>query len=117
MKVRLLADENIDPAIVLGLKRRTTVDIVRVQDVGLRSQDDPAILQWAADNARILLTHDLRTIPDFAYARIVAGRGMPGVFLASAALPIAVLLDDLALIAVASTADDWVDQIVYLPLR
>lgn len=42
---------------------------------------------------------------------------MTGVFLASAALPIAVLLDDLALIAVASTSDGWVDQIVYLPLR
>lgn len=36
--------------------------------------------------------------------------------LASAALPIAALLNDLVLIADASTADEWVDQIVYLPL-
>jgi predicted nuclease of predicted toxin-antitoxin system len=47
---RFLADENIDPDLVLGLRRRVeNIDIVRVQDVGLRTVDDPEILQRAAD--------------------------------------------------------------------
>ncbi|WP_415142298.1 DUF5615 family PIN-like protein [Nocardioides sp.] len=49
MSPRFLADENIDPDVVLGLRRRVDdVDIVRVQDVGLRSLDDPEILQQCA---------------------------------------------------------------------
>ena len=31
--------------------------IVRVQDVGLSGADDLTILQWAAEQGRILLTH------------------------------------------------------------
>jgi Domain of unknown function (DUF5615) len=116
--VRFLADENIDTDIVLGLKRRVAnVDIVRVQDVGLRSQADPAILQWAADEGRVLVSHDLKTIPAFAFERVTAGLRMPGAFLAAKVLPMAVVIDELALIAEASGADDWVDQVVYLPLR
>lgn len=50
MSPRFLADENIDPALVLGLKRRIGgIDLVRVQDVGLRGSDHPTILQWAAE--------------------------------------------------------------------
>ena len=35
-----------------------SVDLVRVQDVGLEQADDTSILAWAAENNRILLTHD-----------------------------------------------------------
>jgi predicted nuclease of predicted toxin-antitoxin system len=64
---RFLADENIDPDLVLGLRRRVEgIDILRVQDVGLRTVDDAEILQWAADEGRILISHDLKTIPGFA---------------------------------------------------
>ena len=53
---------------------------IAVQDVGLREVDDPAILDWAADNERILLTHDRVTMPDFAYERLVRGEQMTGLF-------------------------------------
>src|SRR5665811_2455340 len=44
-----IRDRNIDPDLVLGLQRRVDgIDIVRVQEVGLRTVDDPTILQWAA---------------------------------------------------------------------
>jgi predicted nuclease of predicted toxin-antitoxin system len=67
---RFLADENIDPDLVLGLQRRADgIDIVRVQEVGLRTLDDPTILQWAADDDRVLITRDIKTIPGFAGER------------------------------------------------
>ena len=47
--LRLAADENFNGDIVRGLLRRNpTLDIVRVQDVGLSGADDPSVLQWAA---------------------------------------------------------------------
>ena len=43
--VKWLADENFDNDIVRGLVRRVPeFDIVRVQDVGLSGEDDPALL-------------------------------------------------------------------------
>jgi hypothetical protein len=118
VKVRFLADENVDSDVVLGLKRRVEdVGIVRVQDVGLRTRDDPTILQWAADEGRVVVSHDVRTLPAFAYERVTAGLVMPGLLAASKALPLVVVIDELALIAEASEAAAWVDRVVYLPLR
>jgi predicted nuclease of predicted toxin-antitoxin system len=57
--LRFLADEDFDRAIVRGVLRlRPNIDIVRVQDVGLRTKQDPIVLSWAAEQGRILLTHD-----------------------------------------------------------
>jgi predicted nuclease of predicted toxin-antitoxin system len=60
--VKWLADENFDNAIVRGLLRRATgFDIIRVQDVPqIRGKDDSTVLGWAAQNGRVLLTHDRR---------------------------------------------------------
>jgi predicted nuclease of predicted toxin-antitoxin system len=63
--LRLLADENFNGDIVRGLLlRQPTLDVVRVQDVGLIGTDDSEILAWAAENNRIVLTHDRATMPD-----------------------------------------------------
>lgn len=118
MTIRFIADENIDPDLVLGLPRRVEeFDIVRVQDVGLRTADDPTILQWAADEGRVLVTHDIRTVPDFAHERVVAGLLMPGVFVVPTYMPIREAIDELTLIAAASVPHEWDNRVVYLPLR
>jgi len=45
----LAADENFNNDIVRGLLRqKPSLDIVRIQDVGLSGADDPTILEWAA---------------------------------------------------------------------
>lgn len=49
--IKLLADENLDNTIIRGLLRRNPdVDIVRVQDIGLSREDDPVVLEWAANS-------------------------------------------------------------------
>jgi predicted nuclease of predicted toxin-antitoxin system len=61
--MRLLTDENFNGAILRGLLRRLDrLDVVRVQDVGLLHTDNPTILEWAAKEQRMLLTHDVATI-------------------------------------------------------
>jgi len=61
--MKLLSDENFHGDIVRGLfLREPNLDLVRIQDIGLRAVDDPSILDWAAANDRIVLTHDRATI-------------------------------------------------------
>ena len=67
-----LADENFHGRIVRGLRRRRAeLSILRVQDIEtLSGADDPAILEWAAQENRVLLTHDAATVTRFAYERV-----------------------------------------------
>jgi len=47
--LQLAADENFNNNIVRGLlRRKSDLDIVRVQDIGLSGADDPKILEWVA---------------------------------------------------------------------
>ena len=76
--IKFLADENFDHKTLAGLKRREPdLDIVAVQEVGLREVDDPQVLEWAAREERIVLTH-VSTFADFAYGRVAAGLPVPG---------------------------------------
>ena len=117
MTVRFLADENIETDLISGLRRRIDeADIVRVHDVGLGTLDDPTVLAWAAENDRLLVSHDITTIPTFAYERVVAGLTMPGVLIVRRTVPLAVAIDELELIAGACEAEEWANRVVYLPL-
>lgn len=118
MSVRLVTDEQIARKLLVGLRRIVEdVDVVRVQDVGLRTFDDPTILAWAADAGRVLVTQDIRTMPDFAHQRVAARLPMPGIFVLPTMMPIGAAIDELALIVEASDPSEWVDRVVYLPLR
>lgn len=112
-----LADENFNGAIVRGLHRRSRdVDLLTVQQAGLSGASDPDVLEWAATADRILLTHDVNTIPDFVRERVATGRPMPGVVEVPAVAPIGRVIDDLLLLAQCSSEGEWVNQIVRVPL-
>ena len=114
----LAADENFNNDIVRGLRRHATdLDIVRIQDVGLAAADDPTVLEWAAQEGRVLLTHDVSTITRYAYERVRAGKSMPGVFEVSRNVAIRVAIEDILLVAEGSIEDEWEGQVRYLPLR
>lgn len=116
--MRWAADENFNNDIIRGLlRRKPDVDIVRVQDVGLSGADDSAVLEWAADEGRVLLTHDVSTITRYAYERVEAGKPMPGVFEVSRGIPIGAVIEDLILLTECSLENEWEGQVRYLPLR
>ncbi len=78
--IRLAADQNFNHDIVRGLlRRKPDLDIVLAQDVDLSTADDATILEWAARQGRILLTHDVNTITRYAFDRVRANLPMPGV--------------------------------------
>jgi hypothetical protein len=113
----LVSDENFNNDLVRGLLRRNPdLDIVRVQDVGLRGAEDPLILEWAAQEGRVLLTHDVATMAHFAYERVRAGKSMPGVIEVPDDLPIGAAIEDILLLAEFSDRGEWESQVIYLPL-
>lgn len=113
----LLSDENFNGDIVRGLfLREPGLDLVRVQDVGLRTVDDPAVLDWAAQNGRILLTHDRATMPDFAYNRLANQESMLGMFVVNDQMPIRQVIDELILLVNCSQQGEWQNVVLYLPL-
>ena len=83
----------------------------------LSAADDPTVLEWAAQEGRVLLTHDVSTITRYAYDRVKAGKSLPGVFEVSRDVPIRVAIEDILLLAEYSLDDEWEGQIRYLPLR
>jgi hypothetical protein len=87
--LRLVSDENFSGDIVRGLFRRLAkLDLVRVQDVGLTQTPDLDILEWAASQGRVLLSHDVSTVPPAAYRRVGEGKPTPGVFIVPDRMPI-----------------------------
>lgn len=115
--LRFAADENFNADIVRGLRRRLPdLDIVRIQDVGLSGADDPAVLEWAAVECRILLTHDVSTLVGLALVRVAAGQPMPGVFASRASGPVGATIEDLVLLAQGSVDREWEGKVCFLPL-
>ncbi len=116
--IKFLADENFNNQIVRGvLRQNPDIDIVRVQDVGLKGADDPDVLSWAAQEKRIVLTHDVATMITFAYERIQAGLPMPGLFEVKRRVPVGLVIEEILLIAECSLDGEWEGQVRFLPLK
>lgn len=89
---------------------------MRLQDAGLSGVDDPTVLNWAARERRILLTHDVTTLVAQAFSHLDAGQPMPGVFAVQSRAPLGAVIEDLALVAECSVEDEWEGQVLFLPL-
>jgi hypothetical protein len=115
--LRLVSDENFNGDIVRGLFRQhPELDLVRVQDVGLMATPDPDILEWAAREGRVLLSHDVSTVPPAAYQRVGDEKPMPGVFIVPDRMPIGQALDEILFLSLEVEPDEWKDQVLFLPL-
>jgi hypothetical protein len=115
--LRYLAEEDFDNRILRAFRRTEhALDCVRVQDVGLSGEDDDAVLQFAAESARVVLTRDVSTMPEAAYRRVTQLLPMPGLIVVSNRLALGRVIDELLFIARDSEANEWHGQVLYLPL-
>jgi hypothetical protein len=116
--IRLAADEDFNNDIVRALRRALPdVSILGVREAGHGGRVDPQVLAWAAEEDRVLLTHDVTTMTGHALERIARGDSMPGLIAVHQRLPIGSVVDDLVLVASCSLPADWVNQVKFLPLR
>ena len=96
--MRFLADENFNNHICRALfLQRPGIDLVRAQDVGLYGLADEAVLAFALRENRILLTHDVRTIPALALRILQNGQPIPGILLVNQSAATSRVIADLLL--------------------
>ncbi len=116
---KFVADENFDNDILRGLfKHNPELDVIRVQDIiGLSGAKDPDLLEWAAQEGRILLTHDVDTMTGYAYERVREGKPMPGVIEVRRSLSTGNIVDHLLVVIGASFEGELEGQVTYVPLR
>ena len=115
--IAFVADENFPGPLVRAVRqRRRDVDLVRAQDVGLAGADDPRLLAWAADNGRVVLSHDIRTLIGFARDRVAQGLPMAGLLVVIKPFVPRQIDDDILYVAECGLPEDFRDQVAFLPL-
>jgi hypothetical protein len=115
-KPRFLADENFRGDIVKGALRAEPAMVVStVHDHGLSGASDPTLLEFAARNDLIVLTHDFKTMIADAYRRIAEGKRMTGLFAIEQAANARPIIDFLVLTWAASDSSEWHDVVEYPP--
>ena len=115
--LRLLIDENFDHRILRGVKLRLPqLDYLAVQDTELKGIKDPPLLAWAAENNRMLVTHDLKTMPKFACERVAAGQPMPGVIAIPKDLPIGQAIEEMHTVIECLDQGECSAQVIHVPL-
>jgi hypothetical protein len=116
MSIRFQADADFNHVILRAVQRREpAVDFRSAPAADLAGLADPDVLAAAAQNRRLLVTHDARTMP-YHFATFVADAQSTGVLIVPQRLPIARVADDLLLIWQATEADEWKNRIRFLPL-
>lgn len=116
MKIRFQADQDLNQDLVKGVQRKDlTLDFRTAVDAKLRGLPDADVLETAAKDNRILVTHDFQTMPA-AFARFVERKPSPGVLIVPQAMPIGVAVEALFMIWAASEAEEWSNRICRLPL-
>jgi len=89
---------------------------VAVQETAMQGLQDPPLLQEAAVLHRVLITHDLKTIPRYAYERVTAGKPRPGIIAIPDDLPIGQAIEQLHIVVECLEENELENQVLYLPL-
>lgn len=112
-----LMDEDLHGPIVDGLRlHHPQLDIVRAMDVGLGGRDDDVLLNWAAVNHRITVSHDKSTMINAAKLRVAAGLAMTGLIIIPQSLGIGKAIADLRFVAEICSPEEMNGVTVWLPL-
>ena len=90
------------------------MDIVSVRDVGLAATPDPLILEWAANNDRIVITRDVSSMTDAAKSRVSAGLRMPGMLLIQERASVREILESIENIAFCGLEGEWEGRMLFV---
>ena len=116
MRVRFLADANFNQRIVAGLLlREPQIDFGLPQHLIPAGTKDPTVLELGATLGRVIVTHDVRTMPT-CFRAFVSNQQCTGLILVPTRMAIADVIENLLLVWQASEAEEWIDQMRRLPL-
>jgi hypothetical protein len=110
--LKLAADENFNGKIVRGLLRRNPhIDIIHIRDTEIYQADDPIVLEWAAQERRILLRH--KRSHHLSLCRRTGCCRSANAGRVSGSRPV---IEDLVLLVECSLEGEWDGRIQFLPL-
>lgn len=113
---RILADQNFDHRILDGLMGRVPdLDCLTAHQAGWSRLSDPDLLIEAANVQRVLLTHDIQTMPRHIADVMTSGRNIAGVIIVPTSLSIAEAINELELIVLGSNQAEWFNTYRILP--
>ena len=116
MKIRLQADADFNEDIVMGVRRRVPeLDFQTATEAGLEGLNDIEVLALCAQQERILVTHDRRTMPKY-FADFITAQTSPGVFIVQRSTELLIVIEELILVWSVSEAEEYVNSIRTLPL-
>jgi hypothetical protein len=116
MKPKFQADADLNEDIVTGvLRRMPEIDFQTATEAGLEGLSDENVLEIAARESRITVTHDRKTMPKH-FAAFIQNQACPGVLIVSKKLEISLAIEEIILIWLASEAEEYVDSIRQLPI-
>ena len=115
MSLALYFDHNVRAAIASGLRQRG-VDVLLAYEDGYAEVDDPIVLERATELGRVTFTNDDDFLP-IARQWLAAGRTFAGVvYVHQLDLTIGQTIAELEILAKAGNPEDFLNQVVYLPL-
>jgi hypothetical protein len=116
VRIRFQADADLKHAIVAGTLRRTaSIDFQRAEAVPLEGLDDPSVLAVAAEEGRVLVSHDVNTM-ERHYRDFIRKQKSPGlVLIPQKRVSVGQAVEGLVLIWEVLDASDLEDQICLLP--
>lgn len=93
------------------------LDVIRVGDAPNLPTgcDDPAVLRWAEESGRILVSLDRATMPDHFDAHLSEGHRSPGVLLIRPRATYSEVIEFLVCAAHASEPQEWQNVIQFIP--
>ncbi len=116
MKIAFQADNDFDQTIVRILwQAEPAIAFRTAAEVNLHGLDDPTVLSLAALEKRILVSSDQTTMP-FHFAEFIQTETSYGLLIAPQSLNINVVAEEILMIWTASTVEEWINRIAYLPL-
>ena len=116
MRVKFQADADLDQRVLRGIKRTVPdIDFQTATQAGLEGLPDPEVLHIAAEQGRILVSQDRRTMP-VHFRRFISTMKSPGVILLREGISITAAIEELVLIWAASEPQDWENRLVWIPL-
>jgi hypothetical protein len=114
---RFLADHDLNDYIVTGVFRlEPLIEFRRAREADLARASDDQVLEFAAANPLLVVSHDVTTMTNAAYKRLKMGLPLSGLFLVEQTTPVAAVIDSLILIWSASELEEWQGRVQYLPL-
>jgi hypothetical protein len=115
VKIRFQADADLRGPIVTGLKRREPlIDFKSAQEADLEGIDDLTVLRLAAEEGRLLVSHDVSTMPE-NFAAFIQQNDSAGVVLIRQDWSYQEAIDGLLKLWLTTDAVRWQNVLFYLP--